>query len=144
MCDQENEASAKSFRIMPLEQESKLITSRVDIFDHPDIPVGLDVRWRGVPLALNGLWWCDFVKFGSHILLLGDPLDGLVVHENLQSFLIDTDGAGHFSGFNIDLHRNTADEGFDCALHEVYRSEVIILRLFARDSWLHEKACHGL
>lgn len=126
---------------MLLVVKSKLISSRVHVFDHADVAVHLDVRRASVPLAFYGLFgWGNLMELRGHVLLFGDTMYGLVVHEDLEPFLVDADSAGHLCRFNIYLHRYSRNERFHGSFHQVHSPEVIIAGHFTSNSGLDEEA----
>jgi hypothetical protein len=133
-----------------LEEKTKLVTRGVDVRGNINVAIHLDVCRTGIPFALHGVnWWCtDLVKFSRHVLLLWDSVHCIVVHENLQSFLIDADSTSNFGGFDIHLHCDASNKLFDGAVHEVHSAEVVIVGLSTSESGLYVKTCdrleHGL
>jgi hypothetical protein len=102
-----------------LEEKTELIARRVDVLDYADVAVDLNIGWASIPFSLHvlGRRCANFVEFGSHILLLGRGIDGVIVHEDSQAFLVDADGSSDLGRFNVDLHRNAGNEGLYSALH---------------------------
>lgn len=115
----------------------------MDVLDYVNVAIDLNVRWACVPFSFHRLGWrYDLQKFGGHVLLLRDSLHPSIVEKNLQTLLVNADGAGDLCGFDVDLPCNACDELFEGAVHEINGPEVIIVGLFTRNARLHEKTCH--
>lgn len=125
-----------------LEEKTKFVASRMNIFDNTDVTVDLDVCRACIPFSLHWLYrWCaDLVKFGRHVLLFWEPVDRFIIHQDLQTFLVDANGSSDLCRLNLELHCDGADELFQGSLHEVYGTEVVVFRLSTCDSWLHKEA----
>lgn len=127
-----------------LEEKTELVSGRVHVLDDTNVTIDLNVCWAGIPLSLHGLYWrgANLMEFCRHVLLFRDAVYRVIVHEDLQSLLVDADGACHFRRFNLDLHGDGAHKLLYGALHEINGAEVIIIRLSTCDSWLHEETRH--
>lgn len=123
-----------------LEEKPKLVACGVDILDHADIAVTLDISGARVPFSLNGrLSSRYFVEFGCHVLLFREFLNSFVVEENLKPFLVDTNSAQDSGRFDVKLRSNSTDKIFQCAVHEIDSSEVFVFRDLAGNPGLHKE-----
>lgn len=65
-----------------LEEKPELVATRVHSLDYRYVAVNLYVGGAGVPLTFHGLRRrrTNLVELSGHVLLLGDGVDGLVIH----------------------------------------------------------------
>lgn len=108
--------------------------------DNVDIAVNLNVGWSCVPLSLHWFLWSHFGEVGDHVLAFGYFDDTLVVHDDVESRLVDTYRSKNFSWLDVTLCCNAIDEVLQSSLHQVDCAVIVVVRLPVGNSRLNVEA----
>jgi len=118
----------------------------MNIFRDADVAINLNVGRTRVPFAFHGMHRrrTNLVELGSHILLLGYSVDGIVVHQNLQTLLVNADSPCNLRWLDLDLHCDACHKLLYSTLHQVDCAEVVVVGLPTSEARLNEEAGDGL